>query len=233
MDLETNCWTAVDELNPTIALLPVGSTEQHGPHAPVGTDTTIAREIAAEADRNTAPESLVLPAVPVGVAPYHATFPGTLTVTAETLRRYVREIVCSLTDSSIETVILVNGHGGNGQTLAEIARTCTQTTSLDVYSWEWMRALEDDVGHAGELETSLLLALCPETVGEPAAGDATAWNDTVDGGVVHHFTDGFSENGAVGDATDSSARQGADVFETVTGALVSFLERVGSKSSSR
>ncbi|WP_018256468.1 creatininase family protein [Halomicrobium katesii] len=77
-----------------------------------------------------------------------------------------------------------------------------------------------------QLETGVLLHCCPDNVGEPVAGDAAAWTDTVDGGVVHQFTDEFSENGAVGDATDASAEQGKVVFETALDALVSFPERV-------
>ncbi|SEW30586.1 creatininase family protein [Natrinema salifodinae] len=205
---------------------------QHGPHAPVGTDTIIARAIAADADREWDGDSVVLPALPVGIAPYHGRFPGTLSVSPETLRGYARDIVESLSDSSssIETVVFVNGHGGNGETLSHLGRELTESTSVDpdVYRWEWMRAVDDHVGHAGELETSVLLYLCPDDVGEPVDGDATAWENTVDGGVVHQFTDEFNENGAVGDATDASAQVGDRTFSTAVDALVSFLDRVDS-----
>ena len=232
MQLETSSWTEVEDAAPTTALLPVGSTEQHGPHAPVGTDTIIARAIAADADRESPLESVVLPPLPVGVAPYHGRFPGTLSVSPETLRRYVRDVVESLSETSIETVVFVNGHGGNGDTLAQLARELTESPSLDLeaYRWEWMRAVDDHVGHAGELETAVLLHLCPDDVGEPVAGDAMSWDDTVDGGTIHQFTDEFSENGAVGDATGATAAQGQRVFETVVNALVSFVARVDSST---
>ncbi|WP_137288705.1 creatininase family protein [Natronorubrum halophilum] len=228
MELERHSWTAVEDSAPTTALLPVGSTEQHGPHAPVGTDTIVARAIAAAADRTLPTETVVLPPLPVGVAPYHGPFPGTLSVSPETLRSYARDVVTSLEGTSVETVVFVNGHGGNGETLGHLARSLTDSSSndLSVYLWEWMRAVDDHAGHAGELETSVLLHVCPDDVGEPVAGDATAWDSTVDGGVVHHFTDGFSENGAVGDATAASAEQGEDVFETAVDALASFVTRV-------
>ncbi|WP_226482637.1 creatininase family protein [Natrinema amylolyticum] len=77
-----------------------------------------------------------------------------------------------------------------------------------------MRAVDEHAGHAGELETAVLLHLCPDDVGEPVAGDASAWNDTVDGGVVRQFTDEFSENGGwrcdrrVGRTGRSSVRDG-------------------------
>ncbi|WP_436346851.1 creatininase family protein [Natronorubrum sp. FCH18a] len=184
--------------------------------------------MAGEADRAWDGESVVLPALPVGVAPYHDRFPGTLSVSTETLRHYAHDVVKSLSDSSVETVVFVNGHGGNGETLSHLAREVTEAEAieLDAFLWEWMRAVDEHVGHAGELETAVLLHLCPDDVGEPVAGDASAWNDTVDGGVVRQFTDEFSENGAVGDATDASAEQGEAVFETALDALVSFLKRV-------
>lgn len=228
MHLKTSSWTTVEAMAPSTALLPVGSTEQHGPHAPVGTDTIIARAMAREADRVCDRELLVLPALPAGVAPYHGRFPGTLSVSTETLRHYARDIVDSLGESSIETIVFVNGHGGNGETLSHLAREVTEADEidLDAYGWEWMRAVDEHVGHAGELETSVLLHLCPDDVGEPVAGDASTWDSTADGGVLRQFTDEFSENGAVGDATGASATQGQAVFETAVDALTSFIERV-------
>lgn len=230
MQLETSSWTEIETVAPKTALVPIGSTEQHGPHAPVGTDTIIARSMANEADHVWNGESIVLPALPVGVAPYHGRFPGTLSVSTETLRRYTRDVVESLTDSSVETVIFVNGHGGNSQTLSNLAREMTDADeiNLEVYCWEWMRAVDETVGHAGELETSVLLHLCPDDVGEPVSGDASTWGAIVDGGALHQFTDEFSENGAVGDAAGASTTQGEDVFNTAVDALLSFLERVES-----
>ncbi|WP_324756598.1 creatininase family protein [Haloarcula sp. GH36] len=229
MHLETSSWTDVKDAAPTVALLPVGSTEQHGPHAPVGTDTIIAREMAREADRRSDRNSMVLPTVPVGIAPYHCHFPGTLSISPETLRQYVADVLDSLSDSSVETVVLVNGHGGNGETLGNLARTVADdsTIDLDVFLWEWMSAVDDYVDHAGELETSVLLYVCPDDVGTPTDGDAATWDDTVDGGVVNRFTEEFSMNGAVGDATAASAEQGEQLFDTATDALCSFLRRVG------
>lgn len=226
MRSQRNSWTDIDESSPTVGFLPVGSTEQHGPHAPVGTDTIIAQAIAEETTQMLDRDCLCLPTIPVGVAPYHGTFPGTLSVRPETLRRYVVDIIQSLADTSVETVVLVNGHGGNGPTLANVARERTQTTELDVYGWEWMRAVDEDVGHAGELETAILLHLCPGDVGDPVVGDAMSWDSVIDGGTIHHYTDGFSENGVVGDATGATAAQGQEAFERATAMLVSFVGRV-------
>ncbi|WP_188854008.1 creatininase family protein [Haloarcula argentinensis] len=228
MHLETSSWTDIKDPAPTVALLPIGSTEQHGPHAPVGTDMIIAEELAKEADRRNDLDSVVLPTVPVGIAPYHSHFPGTLSVSAETLRQYVYDIVNSLSNSSVETVVLVNGHGGNGDTLRNLTRTVADDSMVDleVFLWEWMNTVDDHVNHAGELETSMLLHICPGNLGKPTRGDAPTWDDTVDGGYISRFTEEFSKNGAVGDGTAASAEEGEQLFETATDALCSFLNRV-------
>ncbi|WP_226042782.1 creatininase family protein [Natrinema sp. DC36] len=81
----TCSWTGVEDVTPTVALLPVRSTEHHEPHASVGTDTIITRPMAAEVDRRSDFDSIVLPTLPVDIATYHGHFPETLSVSAETL----------------------------------------------------------------------------------------------------------------------------------------------------
>lgn len=228
MQIKTNSWTDIREKSPKVALLPIGSTEQHGPHAPIGTDTIIARNIATEVDKYSECNTIVLPTIPVGIAPYHSHFPGTLSVSMETFRQYVHDILNSLSDSTIEIVVFVNGHGGNSETLGNLARIISDDSMVDlkVFLWEWIRVLDESVSHAGEIETSILFYLCPNIVSEPVVGDADTWNDTFDGGVYHQFTDDFSENGVVGDATDATTKQGEARFETTVDALISFLNHL-------
>ncbi|ERH12133.1 MAG: Creatinine amidohydrolase [halophilic archaeon J07HB67] len=116
-------WTELGETTAEVALVPVGSTEQHGPHAPLGTDT-IAAEAVAEAadDRLDEPTTVVAPPVHVGVSAEHRAFDGTLWVSPETFRAYVRESVESLFTHGVDRAVLVNGHGGNVEALAEVAR---------------------------------------------------------------------------------------------------------------
>lgn len=105
----------------TVAMVPVGSTEQHGPHALLGTDTLNAETIVkTTAERFDAPV-VVSPTVPVGVAEEHRQFPGTLWTSESTFRAYVRDIVRSLAFHGLDRVVLVNGHGGNVAALREVA----------------------------------------------------------------------------------------------------------------
>src|SRR3972149_3375154 len=102
-----------------IALLPVGSTEQHGPQNPLGTDHLIARCLAEEAAKRT--KVVCLPAVPFGVRSRHRQFWGTVHVKPETFKVYVRDICVSLKYYGVRKIVVVNGHGGNTPALAALA----------------------------------------------------------------------------------------------------------------
>ncbi|WP_020501197.1 creatininase family protein [Sciscionella marina] len=162
-----------------IAVLPIGSHEQHGPYLPPATDTLIAATIAGELAA-THPVRL-LPALPISCSQEHADWPGTVSISARTLDAFVRDVAASL--PGIAGLVLVNGHGGNhvlGNTVQESANLALFRSPLD-----WARAHEaagvlthpDEDMHAGERETSILLRahpglVRPETgvIGRPSPG---------------------------------------------------------------
>ena len=92
-------------------LLPVGSTEQHGPNGPLGTDALCPEAVAAGAAERLG--VLVAPTLALGVAPYHMAFPGTITLTPETFQAVLRETIASLARHGFAHVYVLNGHGGN------------------------------------------------------------------------------------------------------------------------
>jgi len=92
-------------------ILPVGSTEQHGPTGLIGTDIITAQAIAEEVGRRT--DTLVGPGIPVGMAHHHMGFPGTMTLRPTTLIQVIRDYVMSLTAHGFRDVLVINGHGGN------------------------------------------------------------------------------------------------------------------------
>ncbi|MBD3869632.1 MAG: creatininase family protein, partial [Acidobacteria bacterium] len=106
-------------LGPTsVALLPVGAIEQHGPHLPLDVDAYDAERLAVEvAERCSNPRPLVLPVIPYGVSYHHDDFPGTISVGPDTLAAMVREIGVNVARQGIDKLIIVNGHGGNGPAL--------------------------------------------------------------------------------------------------------------------
>jgi creatinine amidohydrolase len=242
MRLSDAAWTDVRDADVDVAFLPVGSTEQHGPHAPLGTDTLNAVAVAeagAEAYEDGGAASLdtdcppgavaVAPPIPVGVAEEHRTFDGTMWVSPDTFRAYVRESAESLTAHGVDRVVFVNGHGGNVEALAEVARRFSRDPNHGGYgvAFTWFEAVGDhasDMGHAGPLETALLRATNPESVreervDEASAGAADRWGEWVSGVNLAHDSDEFSDNGVVGDPRGGDAARGAELLDRASGAL--------------
>jgi creatinine amidohydrolase len=161
------------------ALVPLGSTEQHGPHLPFATDTLVA-DALAERFCLRVPEALRLPTLPFGCAPEHLGFPGTLSLAAETLSALLEDLVRCLDGHGFARVAIFSAHGGNAGLLrsarARLAAAATRAEVLVLGDGPWVSeallgaAAREGVGaaaaghHAGELETSLMLALAPGDV---------------------------------------------------------------------
>lgn len=157
-----------------VAVLPVGSFEQHGDFLPLATDTIVACLIAERIADDYG--LFLLPPVTIGCSHEHAAFPGTVSVSATTLAAVVRDVRQSLQASGIHGLALVNGHGGNYvlSNLTLEANVSGHRTALFPVREDWDRARQDagctgstsqDM-HAGELEVSLLLHADPELVGD-------------------------------------------------------------------
>jgi creatinine amidohydrolase len=208
--------TTVDEQDrrPTVALLPIGSFEQHGPYLPLTTDTviacTVAQEIAA------AYTVLHLPPITISCSHEHAAWAGTVSITARTLYSVVRDIADSLLQSGISNLVLVNGHGGNyvlGNIVQESSRS-RQNMALFPGLEDWAAALDsagietpaDSDMHAGELETSILLHAHPKLV-RPGyeSGDHLADDRRH---LLSLGLDAYTESGVVGRPSLASAAKG-------------------------
>jgi creatinine amidohydrolase len=141
-------------------ILPVGSTEQHGPHCPLGTDHITAEVVAVTiGDRVGLP---VLPVVAVGVSSHHRQFPGTLWAPPAVFRDYVKAIILSAASHGPRKFLIVNGHGGNTASLKEVAEDLRSDEDIFAAISSAFPAKLD--GHAGEDETSVMLHLRPELV---------------------------------------------------------------------
>ena len=245
MNLAESTWTEVRDADVDVAFLPVGSTEQHGPHAPLATDAVTATAVAEAAaaryedvtgegstsEDGTASrgEALVTPTVPVGISEEHRAFDGTMWVSPDAFRAYVREAAASLGASGIDRVVFVNGHGGNVEALATVARRFSREPAHDGYgvAFTWFEAVGDhagDMGHAGPLETALLRATHPELVREDAVeaareGAADRWGEWVAGVNLAHDADAFTDNGVVGDPTAGDAARGEELLALASDAL--------------
>jgi creatinine amidohydrolase len=241
MDLSDATWTEVRNLETALAVVPVGSTEQHGPHAPLGTDVVTAEAVTDAALERIDREVVRAPAIPVGVAEEHRQFPGTMWVSDDTFRRYVRESVESLAFHGFDRVVMVNGHGGNVDALHEVGGRLTRSGEAYAVPYTWFEAVGDhssEMGHGGPLETSLLRHLEPALVREDRLDDAKAgaaekWGEWVSHADLAYDSAEFTENGVVGDPTDGNAKRGEELLDLAAEALVRLLDAVARRDVSR
>ena len=171
-------WTAVEEAakadpKPRI-ILPVGSIEQHGPHLPLNTDSIIAEHVAVAVSDKLS--SILFPTLSVGFSLEQTGFPGTISFTAQTFSSMIIEIVEHLYVSGFKKIIIINGHGGNRAILDSTITTIKHThPDIQLYAFtiidvakerynELRKSSQQMIGHADELETSMMLVIRPELV---------------------------------------------------------------------
>ena len=235
MNLSESTWTDADAADADLALLPVGSTEQHGPHAPLGTDTLSAEAVADAGATAAENDVIVAPPIPVGIAAEHRQFTGTLWVSPDTFRAYVRETVASLASHGWDRVVIVNGHGGNAEAVREVAADLTRAAVAYTLPFTWFDAVEaPEMGHGGPVETALLRHVAPDLVREDrieeaADGAAATWGEWVSGTNLSHDSAAFSENGAVGDPRDGDADRGEELLAEAGVALADLLAAVADR----
>jgi creatinine amidohydrolase len=199
-------WTDLWKLAPRpIIAIPVGSCEQHGPHLPLDTDTRIAVALAEGLASSFGPgDVLIGPALAATSSGEHAGFPGTLSIGAAVVEQAIVELVRSADWSA--GVVLVNGHGGNARPVQRAVNTLLGE-GRRVLAW-WPHVRHGDA-HAGESETSMMLALAPDLVRmtRAAPGRTEPLVDLIDelraGGVR-----AVSPNGVLGDPTGATAGHG-------------------------
>jgi creatinine amidohydrolase/Fe(II)-dependent formamide hydrolase-like protein len=223
-----------------VALLPVGSLEQHGPHLPLDTDAfdaeLTARRVAAACSR---PRPLVLPLVPYGVSYAHEDFAGTVGVSPDTLARMVHEIGLGVAREGITKLVIVNGHGGNGPALHFAAQlinrdahifTCVDTGETSDADVAEICDVKNDA-HAGDIETSTSLAVRPELVQLDRAVAfvpefSSSFLDFSSRRSVGWYarTARISPSGVFGDPTRATREKGERIWEVTVRRLVELVE---------
>ena len=163
-------------------LIPIGTTEQHGPHMPLDTDCFIARSLcarAAEAGEAEGVELLVAPTLNVTLSWYHMQFPGSIRLSTPTFFKVFREVCDSLAHHGFENLVAVNGHGGNSAALTVAVNHYLETTGRRVFLVQWwdlasdaLAEIEGPLIHAEEAETSLAIALGQRVEQDRATRDA-------------------------------------------------------------
>ncbi|GAA4588037.1 creatininase family protein [Planotetraspora phitsanulokensis] len=228
-----------------LVIVPLGSCEQHGRGMALQTDTVRAVELAKLVAERMAPRAVIAPETTVGLSEHHMGFPGTITLTPQTLQQVVYEMVHSLYRHGWRKVFLLNGHGGNNAVVDVVSiRIRTDFPDMHLAS-SGISALVPDVisqegvselrGHSCEVETSQALYLAPELVRKEslvrgtdrradldAAGRLSRMHPAIHFPQPYHRLD---PNGALGDATAASAEFGERQVSAALDRLTSFLEQ--------
>jgi creatinine amidohydrolase len=212
-----------------IAVLPVGATEQHGPHLATGTDTLLAERVSVAAASKT--RDVVLPAIAYGCSLGHTShWPGTISLHPTTMIAVVVEVGRWAHASGFRKLVLVNGHATNGppcqsallQLRHELPDLRPRFVSLFELSPQIAARYAEDAPdfHANEAETSLMLYLEPETVDRSAIADEP---DRTVGRVLLYPMPAVTSSGVVGAPSRASAGRGAELFEQLVDALADLL----------
>lgn len=206
--------TEVTEAGSVLAV-PLGSTEQHGAHLPVSTDTDIAVALcdALSAARD---GIVVAPAVPYGSSGEHAGFAGTLSIGQDAVERIVLELGRSATDTFTH-VLFVSAHGGNAvPVMRAIARLRAEGRDVSVFAPRW-----DGDAHAGHTETSLQLVLRPDVVhaDRAAVGDTRPLAELMPA-LQHGGVRAVTPTGVLGDPTTASVAAGREIFAALVADLL-------------
>ncbi|MFX0094330.1 MAG: creatininase family protein [Candidatus Hodarchaeota archaeon] len=220
-----------------LAVIPVGSIEQHGPHCALGTDSLIAEALSQEACKQT--DTLCVPTVFVGLSEHHKGFPGTLWTSHHSFFNYLFDIAKSLVYQGVKKLIFVNGHGGNTSLLANLCsqlRSQLNVISL-VFQWwtpptEVQRIFKVGAVHADGVETSMIAAVNPQLVDMKAFEQINPeevpveWGKEIEGIVIPLLTHEFSSTGIAGLLDVFSLEKGQKLKEAVIQRLTKVIQKL-------
>jgi creatinine amidohydrolase len=219
--LDELIWTELAEVLPQVelAIIPVGSCEQHGPNTTYNTDTARAYSFSKLIGEHFGNQILICPPVTYGISSHHMMFPGTVTLTCETYINVLKDIAIAINKHGIKRIVYINGHGGNKGSLDVAITSLKYEHGIDAYySAIGETVFADGVtpemgwtskrGHASESETSQAMALCPEVVRENRQKGEVVEDFIIRGpdvpfkygGCAWDWKHDASTNGALGDA---------------------------------
>lgn len=242
MYLHDLTWPELKELLPQVklAIIPVGSTEQHGPHGCFDYDAAGSREFSRRLAARLYPNALVAPGIQLGVSGHHIHFPGTITLRPETLIAVIMDVAWSLHQHGIRRFFIANGHGGNAPSIGVAANRIKQEYGDEV---AWATVPYDGVrdisakhakteinGHSCEIETSCMLYMWPQSVrrdrltpGEIRPEAVAARKSASSLAQEARYFDEITANGALGDATQATEVIGREMVETALDRYAEYL----------
>jgi creatinine amidohydrolase len=245
-ELKTGDFATLDAAR-TVALLPLGATEQHGPHLPLSVDRSLVDAMVAAALPQLAADLpvLVLPTQPVGYSPEHSAFAGTLTLSWQTAISTWIDLGACVAAAGVRKLLLFNAHGGQVSLMDVVARELRTRHGLIVYSCSWWNLPLGDAAsqfsdeehrfgvHAGEIETSLMLAIDPARVEmslakhfASASQQRAATSPILGNGRSAKLgwqMQDYNPEGAAGNAQAATAKKGRALLEAAGGQLALLL----------
>ena len=237
----------ISQLNRDIpVVLPISATEQHGPHLPLATDRLIGEHFCAQIDQLASNEVLWLPSLSIGCSEHHTVFAGSLSVTHRTYLQQMEEVLGWVHHYGFRNLILFNSHGGN----IAIGQSCVQSfgfrhPNCRIFMVTWWQLIKEELekvsagavhtGHAGELETSLMLFIAPDLVREALIPEFAnhknyEWSkaNLLHGPRISYFRHfkQLSSNGVIGSAKHASREKGKLITKFVVDYFIQFLQDI-------
>lgn len=225
-----------------LVIWPVASLEQHGPHLPLGTDSIVLQTVVEQTRLRLGKDfrGIFLPQMWFGKSPEHLAFPGTVSMKAATLMAVAEDVVASLTPHGFKNFVFMNGHGGNTTLLDAIGYDLNYTYGAKIYYVNlWDGVFYNDLieklfptlagteVHAASIETSLLMYLAPETVGEtPRFERYVSFKDRLPSSWVTHE---FDTAGVLGDPTLASAEAGRQILDYSVERVCKLLQQISAE----
>ncbi|USS40419.1 creatininase family protein [Thermococcus aggregans] len=234
MRMEELTWEEFEKIKAKVSavLLPVGSVEAHGRHLPLGTDVFAPLEISKRVEKKLKEkgiEILIAPPIWYGHSFVLNVYPGTINVKADSLRRYVRDVLREFAEESFSKIVILNGHGGNVYPLIEASEEVAESHDVEIILINWWIDFREEIlkicssqGHAGEDETSVMLAIAPELVRtEKAKGEKRSSPVRV---IRRDIGLELFPNGVNDDPQGATKEKGERILEVVSERIATLLE---------
>ena len=231
-------WPDVEALSKdTPIVIPIAAHEQHGRHMPLHTDSLLLGEIVRRAEERLGGEALFAPLQWLGNSHHHVDFPGTLSAEPRVYLDLLNGLLENFLHHGFKRLVLLNGHGGNmvpgAQAVFEVRqrhRYCKDLLLLSATYWDQAKIaearyyfLQDSMGHAGELETSMMMVIRPELVGDYAAAAKVTMGEAFDTATRGWTTKDRSDPGHIGMPAAASAEKGETLFRIFSDGVVKLI----------
>lgn len=242
MQLQEMSWPKVAALSDQVpVVVPIAAVEQHGRHLPVFTDSMLLGEVVRRAAERLGDRVVWAPLLWLGNSHHHLDFAGTLTAAPRTYLDLLNDLIDNLLTHGFRRIVLLNGHGGNivpaSQAVFEARQRYRQRADLLLLSATyWLlgarpREVEpslhqDRMGHACEWETSMILRLAPQLVGDLSAVEPVPFGNPFEPASRAWITRDRSAPGHIGEPRQATAEKGERLFSLFSGDVIAFLERV-------